>query len=86
MATTANNTRNTQKLVAGGRRYWSDQPTKSGRIAGIGWAPDSRSWTRCYAQASKYMGARAKGYCANRMHQAIGIWPGSKANNPGRGH
>ena len=73
-------TRAGARIVREGRRYWSDQPTSRGKVAGIAWAPHSRSWTRCVSRVSKYMGPRAKGYCALRMHQAIGIWPGSKAN------
>ena len=37
-------------------------------------------WTRCYHQLFKYMGPRAKGYCALRHKEATGVWPGSKFN------
>ena len=37
-------------------------------------------WTRCYRHLMKYMGPRAKGYCALRHKEATGFWPGSKYN------
>ena len=69
-----------RRIVREGRRYWSDQPTSRGKAAGIGWAPHSGAWTRCVSRVSKFLGTRAKGYCNLRMHQAIGIYAGSKAN------
>lgn len=68
------------RIVRQGRRFWSDQPTKRGKVAGIGYAPRSGAWTRCVSRTTKFLGPRAKGYCAMRFHQATGIWPGSKAN------
>ena len=35
-------------------------------------------WTRCYHHLMKYMGPRAKGYCALRHHEATGMWTGDK--------
>lgn len=35
-------------------------------------------WTRCYRQLSKYMGIRAKGYCALRHKEATGLWTGDR--------
>lgn len=80
MATRANNSRNSRRIVTQGRRYWSDAPTSRGKTAGIGYAPRSGSWTRCVSRTSKFLGPRAKGYCANRFHDATGLWPGSRAN------
>lgn len=37
-------------------------------------------WTRCYHHLIKYMGVRAKGYCALRHKEATGVWTGSKFN------
>lgn len=74
-----------RRIVREGRRYWSDRPTSRGKAAGIGWAPRSGSWTRCVRRVSKFLGPRAKGYCTNRMHDAIGIYPGSRANRPKTG-
>lgn len=69
-----------RRIVREGRRYWSDQLTSRGRTAGIGYGPRSGSFTRCVSRVSRFMGPRAKGYCALRFHEATGIWPGSKAN------
>ena len=35
-------------------------------------------WTRCFRQLSKYMGPRARGYCALRHKEATGMWTGDK--------
>jgi hypothetical protein len=37
-------------------------------------------WTRCHKYLAKYMGPRAKGYCALRHKEMTGIWPGDKKN------
>lgn len=73
-------TSKSRRIVREGRRYWSDKPTSRGKAAGIGYAPRSGAWTRCVARTSRFLGPRAKGYCALRFHDATGIWPGSKAN------
>lgn len=74
-----------RRIAAQGKRYWSDRPTSRGKAAGIGWAPRSGAWTRCVSRVSKYLGPRAKGYCALRMHEATGVWPGSRANRGTKG-
>ena len=57
------------------RRYWL-----YGRGAlKIRWNTPG-DWTRCYKQLMKYMGPRAKGYCALRHKEATGVYPGSKYN------
>lgn len=57
------------------RRYWL-----YGRGAlKIRWNTPG-DWTRCYRHLRKYMGPRAKGYCALRHKEATGVWPGSKYN------
>lgn len=53
------------------RRYW----TRGKGAAKIRWGTDG-DWTRCYRNLSKYMGPRAKGYCALRHKEMNGIWPG----------
>lgn len=35
-------------------------------------------WTRCVRHLSKYMGPRARGYCALRHREATGMWTGDK--------
>ena len=69
-----------RRIVDQGRRYWSDTPTTRGKAAGIGYAPRSGAFTRCVSRVSRFLGPRAKGYCALRFHDATGIWPGSSAN------
>jgi hypothetical protein len=62
---------NAEKL----RRYWTYG--KGG--AKIRWKTPG-DWTRCYRQLAKYMGPRAKGYCALRHKEMNGYWPGDKKN------
>lgn len=60
---------NAEKL----RRYWL-----YGRGAlKIRWNTPG-DWTRCVRYLSKYMGPRAKGYCALRHKEATGMWTGDK--------
>ena len=63
---------NAEKL----RRYWTYG--KGG--AKIRWKTPG-DWTRCYKQLAKYMGPRAKGYCALRHREMNGYWPGDKKND-----
>lgn len=57
------------------RAYWG----AGAGAARIRWGTPG-DWTRCNKQLRKYLGPRAKGYCA-RMHKArTGTWPGSRAN------
>jgi hypothetical protein len=62
---------NAEKL----RRYWTVGP---GALK-IRWNTPG-DWTRCNRQLSKYLGPRAKGYCALRHKEMTGVWPGSKYN------
>jgi hypothetical protein len=62
---------NAEKL----RRYWT---IGKGGLK-IRWNTPG-DWTRCYKQLAKYMGPRAKGYCALRHKEMTGVWPGSKFN------
>lgn len=62
---------NAEKL----RRYWT---IGKGGLK-IRWNTPG-DWTRCYKQLAKYMGPRAKGYCALRHKEMTGVWPGSKYN------
>lgn len=81
----ANRAKSNRRIVREGRRYWSDRPTSNGKATGIGYAPRSGSFTRCVSRVQRFMGARARGYCALRFHEATGIWPGSKANRGSKG-
>lgn len=72
--------RGSRRIVRQGRRYWSDRPTSGGKAAGIGYSLRSGSFTRCVGRVQKFMGPRARSYCALRFHEATGRWPGSRAN------
>jgi hypothetical protein len=57
------------------RRYWT---VGKGGLK-IRWGTDG-DWTRCNRYLKKYMGPRAKGYCALRHKEMNGVWPGDKRN------
>ena len=57
------------------RRYWT---VGKGGLK-IRWNTPG-DWTRCVRQLRKYMGPRAKGYCALRHKEMTGVWPGDKKN------
>lgn len=69
---------NAEKL----RRYW----LYGKGAAKIRWNTPG-DWTRCYRNLMKYMGPRAKGYCALRHKEATGLWTGDKLHRQmyGRG-
>jgi hypothetical protein len=55
------------------RRYWThgEGGTK------VRWNTGG-DWTRCVRHLSKYLGPRAKGYCALRHKEMTGMWTGDK--------
>ena len=55
------------------RRYW----TKGPGAAKIVWGTPG-DWTRCVRYLGKYMGPRAKGYCALRHKEVTGMWTGDR--------
>ena len=55
------------------RRYW----TKGRGGMKIRWNTPG-DWTRCVRYLRKYMGPRAKGYCALRHKEMTGMWTGDK--------
>lgn len=57
------------------RHYW----THGAGAAKIGWGTPG-DWTRCVRHLGKYMGTRAKGYCALRHKETTGMWTGDKRN------
>ena len=65
---------NAEKL----RRYWTIG--KGGMK--IRWGSPG-DWTRCVRNLRKYLGPRAKGYCALRHKEMNGVWPGDKSNRRG---
>lgn len=57
------------------RQYWLHGP---GALK-IAWGTPG-DWTRCVANLTPHMGARAKGYC-NLLHKrATGMYPGDRRN------
>lgn len=58
------------------RQYWS---TGGAGGAKIRWGT-SGDWTRCNKQLSKYLGARARGYCQLLHRRNTGVYTGSRAN------
>lgn len=60
---------NAEKL----REYW----LHGAGAAKIRWNTPG-DWTRCVRQLGKYLGPRAKGYCALRHKEATGLWTGDK--------
>jgi hypothetical protein len=63
------NRKNAEKL----RRYW----TKGKGAAKIRWNTGG-DWYRCVRYLSKYLGPRAKGYCALRHKEVTGEWTGDR--------
>lgn len=57
------------------RRYW----TSGAGAAKIRWGTPG-DWGRCQRHLSKYMGARARGYCQLLHRRATGVYTGSRAN------
>lgn len=57
------------------RNYW----TKGPGAAKIGWGTPG-DWTRCVKNLGKYLGPRAKGYCALRHREMTGKWAGDRDN------
>ena len=53
------------------RKYWT---VGKGGLK-IRWGTDG-DWTRCVEQLTKYLGVRAKGYCALRHKEMNGVYPG----------
>jgi hypothetical protein len=56
------------------RRYWT---TGRGGRKKIKWNTGG-DWTRCVRYLSKYLGPRAKGYCALRHKEVTGLWTGDQ--------
>ncbi len=57
------------------RHYW----TRGAGAAKIRWNTPG-DWTRCFRNLSKYLGPRARGYCALRHKEMTGKWTGDKDN------
>lgn len=62
--------RGSRRIVAAGKRYWRKQVTASGG-----------GFRKCVAQVEAHTpmrGRTARGYCANRIHETTGRWPGRR--------
>jgi hypothetical protein len=57
------------------KRYWG----QGAGAARIRWGTPG-DFTRCSRQLSKYLGPRAKGYCARLHREQTGAWPGDRRN------
>lgn len=60
-----------EKLVREGKKYWNTN-------ASVGWGTPG-DWGRCVDEVAAASGMplnQAKGYCAERHHDATGTWPG----------
>lgn len=57
------------------RRYWT---VGAGGVK-IAWGTPG-DFTRCVANLTPHLGARAKPYCANLHKRATGMWPGDRRN------
>jgi hypothetical protein len=68
---------NAEKL----RRYW----LYGKGAAKIRWNTGG-DWKRCVRHLAKYLGPRAKGYCALRHKEATGLWTGDKLHRQMYGH
>ena len=64
-----------------GERYWSGTGTNRGKRSDITWGVPG-DFGKCVAEVTPHLGGKAKGYCANRHHEATGAWPG---HAPGEG-
>jgi hypothetical protein len=58
------------------RRYWSVSGPGNAKIR---WGTPG-DWARCNRQLSRYMGARARGYCQLLHRRNTGVYTGSRAN------
>lgn len=62
-----------ERLAQAGRHYWAHGEG----AAKVGWGTPG-DFDRCVRLVSKYM-RNPKGYCAERHHDALGIWPATHA-------
>lgn len=57
------------------KRYWG----QGQGAAKIRWNTPG-DFTRCTRQLHKYLGSRARGYCARLHKDRTGVWPGDRRN------
>lgn len=64
------------RLEAAGKRYWSHGEG----AAKIGWGTHPHDFDTCVSLVIEagVPAHEAKGYCAERHHEALGVWPGQE--------
>lgn len=80
-ATKSDSTPSGHFIAEQGKAYWSGTGTDRGKRSDITWGVPG-DFAKCVAETTPHLGAKAKGYCANRHHEATGAWPG---HAPGEG-
>ena len=63
------------RIAEEGKRFWANRGTSEGKVSGIPWGTPG-DFDQCVSRVSPHLGEGAKGYCAERHHQATGSWPG----------
>lgn len=72
-----------------GKLYWDNRGTRRGKRSGLPWGQHGKGgdFYQCVARLSKHMTSQqAKGYCAERHHDATGSWPGRRKGGSGVRH
>lgn len=75
-------------IATQGKLYWDNKGTSRGKRSGLPWGHHGKGgdFYQCVARLSKHMTPQqAKGYCAERHHDATGQWPGRKRKMNGTG-
>ena len=75
MASKGRGSRSRRGNAAQLKTYWSTGPGS----AKIRWNTPG-DHTRCSRQLAKYLGPRAKAYCARLHRERTGVWPGDRRN------
>lgn len=68
------------------RDYWSNHPTKHGKVSGIPYGHHGKGgdFYQCVARVSKYMTVKqAKGFCNLRHRDATGSYAGARRGKKG---
>ena len=71
------------RIEAEGKAYWSGEGSSKGKRSDIPWGTPG-DFDKCVAEVTPHLGAKAKGYCANRHKQATGAWPGHAPGEDGK--
>jgi hypothetical protein len=82
-ATKGSSTPSGHFIARQGQEFWSGAGTSTGKSAGIPFGTPG-AFDECVTRVTPHLGAGAKGYCAERFHDATGKWPGSGHGNGGK--